>query len=494
MTAWKRLAELASGSSTRSLEARQMTWLLACLSRNATSAFGLEHGFAGIDSLASYQNSVPTCSYDDVRGTIQRIASGAPDLLFCGAPVAFERTGGSSGGGKLIPYSAHSLLDFRRALLCWLHDAITGHALHEGCAYWALSPATRSAEVTPAGIPVGLPDGAYFGPDAGEMFCSLSAVPFALASETDVAVWQRETLYWLLRRADLALISVWSPSFFSSLLDALPQHAEALLARLSNDDADSARRLEHWLHDGKTQALWPRLRLVSCWADASSRPHFDDLRERLPHAFFQPKGLLSTEAVVTIPDAADRPLLAADCGFYEFLDDGGTVQPAWMLRPNERYEVVLTTAGGLYRYRTGDSVLCSGNVDELPELRFIGRGSQTSDLVGEKLTDDFVADCLAEIPGFHLLLPCARPASYVLVHDGRHAPNLQQIEELLHRNPQYAYARRIGQLQPLTEKIVPDALSRYQAHAIARGQRIGDIKLPALCLNTDWLAQELRML
>ncbi len=488
MNPWATLAALAPLEPAKSLEARQTEWLLACLRRNRSCEYGLRHGFDAIGSVADYRRRVPVCAYEDLAPAMQRIAAGEAGILFAGLPVAFERTGGSSGGAKLIPYTEHSLDDFRRALLRWLRDTVTGHGLNQGCAYWALSPATRAAEQTAGGIPVGLPDSAYFGAGAGESFVRLSAVPLTLASETDVAAWRSETLYWLLRRADLALVSVWSPSFFSGLLDALPQLSDTLLRRLRRDDAPAAGRLQRWLDENDASVLWPELRLVSCWADASSRPYFDDLRQRLPQAAFQPKGLLSTEAVVTVPDASNRLALAADSGFYEFAAADGTACAAWELDAGEGYDVLLTTAGGLYRYWTGDRVSCTGHAGEIPILHFTGRAGQSSDLVGEKLTDEFVADCLAGLSGFRMLLALPRPAGYLLLHDGRQRIDPAGVETRLCRNPQYAYARSMGQLQPLAERAVPDALARYTEHAVSRGQRLGDIKPPALCLHAEWLA------
>ena len=442
---------------------------------------------AGIEDVATYQRHIPLTRYEQLQEAVRCIAAGAADVLFAGHPIAFEYTGGTSGGKKLIPYTDHSLLDFRHALLQWLKTAISSHSLREGYAYWALSPATRKVEKTSNGIAIGLPDEAYLGRQAGPLFAALSAVPPELAQTDDVFHWQRETLYWLLLREDLVLISIWSPTFFISLLDALPRHAPALLARFSGKNISAAHRLKKWLAGGEAKYLWPGLRLVSCWADASSRPYYEALRQLLPHAGFQPKGLLSTEGVVTIPDANGRPVLAADSGFYEFLGADGRVYPSWCLRVHMHYGVILTTAGGLYRYHTGDQVVCTGHAGELPILRFTGRCGQSSDLVGEKLTDDFVANCLDGIPGFRLLLPRPHPAGYILVHEGCHTMPLELIEERLCQNPQYAHARRVGQLWPLAERQVSDALSLYTAHALRQGQRLGVVKIPALGLDGSWL-------
>ena len=126
-------------------------------------------------------------------------------------------------------------------------------------------------------------------------------VPAWAGSMQSVSQWQLATLYFLLNREDLALISVWSPTFFLTLLDALEQRADELEALLDNGgrlagrdlprNRESLNRLQQFLAGGQARILWPHLKLVSCWADGSSRPFFEQLRQRLPHAAFQGKGL-----------------------------------------------------------------------------------------------------------------------------------------------------------------------------------------------------------
>jgi len=487
LNAWTQLAGPQPAFSQRSVQEDQTRWLLACLQRNAHCAFGQTHHFSAINSVEAFQASVPIQDYESLRDPIERIGAGAADILFNGMPVAFEQTGGSTGGTRLIPYTEHSIADFRRALQQWLHTLIATHGLHDGHAYWALSPATRARAATPGGIPVGLPDAAYFGPEAGAAFARLTAVPLELATETDVIRWREHTLYWLLRCEDLAMISVWSPTFFSSLLDALPNHADRLFASLRRDDPPAAKRFESYLVSGETRYLWPHLRLVSCWADASSAPYFRALQQRIQHAHFQPKGLLSTEAVVSVPDAVDQALLTTNSGFYEFVDPHGNVRPAWQLCAGEQYDVLLTTAGGLYRYRSGDCVICQGHAGDLPILAFAGRTGITSDMVGEKLTDAFASACLTGGEGFRMLVACPDPCRYVVVHDGSLAGCLDRIEAALCHNPQYAYALKMRQLGPLEEHIMPDAVDRFTQYAIRSGRRLGDVKLTSLCLNAAWL-------
>jgi hypothetical protein len=494
--AWSCLAALAAGGGCRpDLRTAQSDWLLSCLRRNAGCEYGRMHGFDRHESVSDFRRQVPLTDDAGLASGIARMAAGEADVLFAGRALAFEKTSGSSGAGKLVPYSAASLADFARALSPWL-GGLARRYRFSGRAYWAVSPALRGRTHTAGGVPIGVPDAGYLGPDAADAFVAVSAVPPDVAAATEVADWQQRTCLGLLRHDDLQLISVWSPTFFLTLLDALAVHAEALAARLHTAGETAARhRLERYLASCDSTCLWPDLRLVSCWREGASRPWFEALRRRLPQADFQAKGLLATEGVVTVPDEQGRPLLAGQSGFFEFLDDAGDIRLAHELREGEAYEVVMTTAGGLYRYRTGDRVCCAGFAEGWPALDFLGRTGLFSDLVGEKLSEAFAADCLSASeagPGaFRLLVPVPEPLPhYALIADADEAPAClpDRVERALMENPQYAYARRLGQLQPVRMLAVRQPLQAYLRRVSAGGTaRLGDIKLVALRPETDWL-------
>lgn len=473
-----------------------------CLRRNSNCDYGRAHNFKQIDSVADYRELVPVITYEDIAPGIHKMYDGQADVLFGGSPVAFERTGGSNSGGKLIPYSRHSLDDFRAALLPWLANAIELSGITSGSGYFSISPATRRPEVSPGGVPVGLPDGAYLGTAAMEQFAGISAVPAWVGSLQSVSEWQLATMYFLLGREDLALISVWSPTFFLTLLEAMERRADELEALLGKggslagqelpENRDALIRLKQYRATGRTRALWPDLKLVSCWSDGSSRPFFEQLKARLPHAVFQGKGLLSTECVVSVPNAFNQPRLALDSGFFEFMDERGDLFLAEELASGKSYETLITTSGGLYRYRTGDRIICEGHVDNIPIFRFSGRRGLTSDIVGEKLTEDFVLACLDDIPGFHLLVPITNPKPrYALVVDilDKHEPAIliELVEARLAKNPQYAFARKLGQLDRLVVLPASRPLEKYVERFVTAGARIGDVKVTALRPETDWL-------
>lgn len=503
MNNWRLIAQQGKRASQQgALRKRQESWLSSCLSRNSTATYLKSLGVDGYTTLGEFRRLLPLVTYDELSSSITRIEHGEKNVLFEGKAVAFERTSGSSGGNKLIPYTLQSLADFRAAILPWLGDTIDVYGIESGCAYWAISPATRPVEMTPTGIPVGLPDGAYLGDNVLHAFVELSAVPSWVGSIQCVDDWKMTTLYWLLCRDDLVLISVWSPTFFLMLMDELEkEHAKLddllrqggrIAGQWLPPNESALKRLREYMINLDAKILWPVLKMVSCWADASSGPYFNELRKRLPHAQFQGKGLLSTEGVSTVPDHRGFPVLAADSGFFEFLDAKERPWFAWELMDGNQYEVVMTTSGGLYRYRTGDLVQCEGHADDVPVLRFQGRRGLASDMVGEKLTEQFVATCLQDITGFRMLIPHVQgKPKYLLVLDKR--MNIDgdslavTLEKRLSRNVQYEYARRIGQLDAVEVLSVESPLKSFMERMTQNGTRLGDIKVPSLRPETDWL-------
>jgi hypothetical protein len=294
----------------------------------------------------------------------------------------------------------------------------------------------------------------------------------------------------LLGARELRLISLWHPSLLSLLVEAMRRDWSVLLDMLP--DRRRARELER-LGSCECRAIWPRLRLISCWADGPAVLGARALAADFPGVEIQSKGLLATEAVVTFPFGGVRPL-ALRSHFFEFLEEGGGVRFAWELEEGREYSVVVSTGGGLYRYRMRDRVRVVGFAGATPCLEFLGKEQGICDLRGEKLSDGFVAAAVSKafescgcgvafamlvlefpdgVPGYTLFLqPEVGEISDTLVG---------ALEEQLRQNPHYRHCVELGQLAPArVERVPPGAFERYTAWQLERGMRLGQIKPRAL--------------
>jgi hypothetical protein len=250
--------------------------------------------------------------------------------------------------------------------------------------------------------------------------------------------------------------------------------------------------------------LWPKLRLISCWADAGAARFIPDLQRLFPRAEIQGKGLIATEGIVSFPlDLQGGAALALRSHFFEFIEpDSGRVRLAHELETGGRYSVVITTGGGLYRYRLHDLVEIVGHRRGCPLLKFIGKEAHISDRFGEKLNERHVREVLDRCaeryeasPDFAMLaceerdghfaytlfVECRDVSEYTLHRIGR------DLEEGLLDNFHYRYCRDLGQLDPVRVfRIRVGGREAYLEHCRSLGQRLGEIKPSALHRLSGW--------
>lgn len=534
-TAWLLSSRAATTDFHRGLRdpaLAQQAWLTRQLTRDADSEFGQTHDFATLRGYDDFARRVPLSDYADVESAVTRIRRGARAVLGSSPVTHLVPTSGSSGARKLIPFTADLARAFDAAIAPWMADLVCQRpGVRGGPAYWSISPLTDStgdetadwasasgaATISPPGsIPVGFADDTeYLGGSKAWLLRRVLAVPSSVRHVRSDSEFWALTLLALLQRADLRLVSVWHPSFlellvgqakrfWSELTGAIASGANPWLAALPAGVRREwqakplplrARTLER-LGPDAWERWWPQLEVVSCWGEQAAAPGWRRLKERLPRVLVQPKGLLATEAVVTVPVGGALPL-AITSHFFEFesLADG-TIRRAHELERGAQYAVIVSNGAGLWRYRLGDVVECSGLLAATPSLRFLGRRDAVSDLRGEKLSEPFVAECLrvlwedGAVPdpsgmrtavlravddgsagGYELLLADEIPAN---VRDAL----AQRMDNLLHANPHYTVARRLGQLSPVRAVPVDAAFAMNDVHrqADARAVRLGDIK------------------
>jgi hypothetical protein len=426
------------------------------LETHADTAFGRHFDFGSIHCPEDFRKAVPPMDYEDHRHWIERAAGGETGVLACDQITGFERTSGSTSQGKWIPLTAGLRQEFAHGMAGWLGAwKRRCPAVFNGRAYWAISPPGMMPETTSGGLPVGMTgDAAYFPDEIGEKLERWMVIP-ELSGAAD-AVFD-ETAAALLGAPDLSLVSVWSPTFLLGI--------DSALRRMRGDFI--------W------RDLWPKLALVSCWADGASAPWIPRLMERLGGIPIEGKGLLATEGITSIPDATDgMPRLATECHWHEFISGDGVDIPVSRLRRDGIYQVLLTTGGGLYRYRSGDLVRVTGmGADGLPRLQFIGRSGVMSDLVGEKLHENQVIEAMAGC-GFMVADP-GRPGYDMWLEDTAVAGT---VEAVLRCNVYLDQAMNLRQLAAFRVRALPENWMVRLASGIAahRGCRMGDVKPCAL--------------
>ncbi len=514
------LAWLASQAATatrfrrqlRAPQAAQESILQNLIRRNAASAFGRQHGFSDLRTPADFAARVPLSTYADLEPWIGRIRQGEAAVLTADPVTHLVPTSGSSGARKLIPFTAELQREFDRAIGPWVSDLFRRHpSVMAGPAYWSVSPALPTTPRESSAVPIGFEDDThYLGGLRRRLVAATLAAPSALRQVADRENFFLLTLACLLGRRNLRLVSVWHPSFLLLLLEAMPRHWDQILSVIHDgrppDGISAPAAVAGALqpHPARARELgkigphqpdrhWPKLAVISCWTDAHAALSARSLGTRFPHVRIQSKGLLATEAFVSLPFAGQHPL-AVGSHYFEFLDDAGAIHPVQALQTDRTYEVVVTTGGGLWRYRLGDRVRVKAWVLHTPSLEFVGRRGEVSDLRGEKLAGEFVGKVIADLGGNHparfaMLAPDADEVrgGYTLFWEGEPPPDPADLDRRLAANPHYAWCRKLGQLRPARVFTIRSGGEAAYFHRMtATGVKWGDLKPSALSLQPGW--------
>lgn len=427
-------------------------YLEKLIARNVNSAFGREHGFSGITDVASFRERVPMHDYEELSPWVERAAAGERSILTAEPVQAFELTTGSSGRRKLIPWTASYQGELARALGLWMNGWLENEpSVFAGRAYWAISPNFAKDERTIGGIQIGFKgDAAYFPSDVGDALSGWLAGCDVMPGE---GYFQRTIAE--LSEDDLSLISVWSPTFFLRL--------------------DEAFRDRHgkkcWVD------VWPNLAMISCWADAQSEVWRKQVEDRAG-VRVEPKGLVATEGVSTIP-LGDRRVIGEGVHFHEFINlASGELCCADGLCAGREYEVVLTTGAGLWRYRTGDLIIA----EERGSIEFLGRAGGGCDLVGEKVTQAAVTRAFSGNDEHGFIAVDGERCIYTIYSSGVG----DGVFTALKANPYFEQAVNLQQIIVKKKPLPRDWFQRWESYQVEKsGTRIGDVKPPVLLAGDE---------
>jgi hypothetical protein len=518
--------------AARQVERTQSNLLKNYLNRNKDTKYGRRYGFEKIKSISAFQETVPITTYDDYVEEIEEIGKGRANVLTSSPVRMFEPSSGSTAPSKLIPYTDQLQREFQRAISAWIFNLFLRYPdLKDGPAYWSISPLTEGRKHSSGGIAIGFEeDSAYLGGLGKVLVDRQMAVPGSVKNVEDIENFRYVTLLHLIAASELRIISVWNPTFLKLLLEPMegwwPRLVEDLrtgqinLPNPSGVGGVSEIKPNPRRTDGLTGieptdylAIWPNLKLISCWMDGPAAPHAENLKTLFPGVIFQGKGLIATEAFVSFPIVGlSGAALATNSHFFEFLPidrDGQSVDAkdphlAHQLEKGKHYSVLVTTGGGLYRYHLQDIVEVVGHCQHIPLLRFIGKTDQVSDWFGEKLSERFVANCLNEVfssfnlePLFVLVAPSEEGGGFryrlflELPEEQRIGFGQRELiaafEETLCSNFHYAYCRKLGQITHADLYLIEHGgREAYLSACNQRGQRMGDIKPRVLETTTGW--------
>ena len=482
----------------------QQKLLSELLKAQAQTEYGRSLKITGAENDFEFRNRVPVCDFDmtSLQSWVEKQKQRPADPVLTPNGIKhFEKTSGSSGVRKLIPYNQKLLGSFDRYFRIWLFDILkNGPKLDTLRVFISISPSLPSTEDSENKI--GLADDSeYVSPILRLCLKLFLSVPLSLKLTKDPIQFLDQLVAHLAADSELEVVSIWHPSFFLVTWNHLLAHREKIAGQIESRNKMAAETLRA-KKELRPKDLWPKLKLISAWDAANSRLPAQELKRLFPETLFQGKGLLATEAPMTLPLMAVGAVPFVTDVLFEFVDDDGEFFWIDELKDGGEYSLVISQRGGLLRYRIKDRVRVELNASSpTPCLEFIGRTQDSSDLVGEKITSGYLAKYdqtfVAESGcPFYVFLPHEsepeggawhRPNYIALVESPTSGARVSESalsvwwEERLVQSHHYAFARQIGQLGRVQVVQVPQLQSRLlQFYSQAKGIKSGDVKLRTL--------------
>lgn len=524
----------------------QIALLFEILKNNKNTIYGRRFNFSQIRTYEDYRRMVPLSTYTDYERYIKDIGSGDNNVLTQENVNMFEVTSGSTAAFKLIPYTNMLKSQFQNGINPWIYNLYTSNKrLLSGKSYWSITPVCEVTKKRDSKVPVGFEEDTEYLLVFQRIFSKfLFSVPTEVKKIVNIDTFRYVTLLFLLKEKDLRLISVWNPTFLILLLRPLNDWFENIVTDLEQGCINPPSELEEDLRKtlskklgknpkraaellklySETQEInflyamiWPKLEVISCWADANARSIIPQIQKCFPNAHIQPKGLIATEGFISFPIYnITGGALAIRSHFFEFIefdyknnelliDNVVTVNE---LAEGKTYSIVITTGGGFYRYMLQDLIIVVGFYRNCPMVEFIGKEDKISDYFGEKLHENHVDSVLKKIlnkyeieHAFGMVAPelnsIGDSGYYTLFlelvnHNTLFEDNIfkkiaDDFESELMDNFHYRYCRELKQLSEIKLFLISkNGLESYLNGCVEMGQKLGNIKPTVLSNRTGW--------
>ena len=188
--------------------------------------------------IEKFQNKIPIVNYEDIKEFVEKEKVGKSNVLLSDKIKLFELTSGSTSNVKYIPYTEKFLKSYMNGVFAWIYNLYQNNKrLFFGSSYWSVSPILKREAVTSGGIRVEIEDDtSYFGKVSAFFLNKLFTVPKEIKNIQNMEDFLLITAVFLLLSENLAMISVWSPSFLMILLDFIEKNHKVICQIVKSED------------------------------------------------------------------------------------------------------------------------------------------------------------------------------------------------------------------------------------------------------------------
>jgi len=442
----------------------------------------------------------------------------------------FATTSGTAGTPKFIPVTSEFITEYRRASRAsCVHLFKHFPKMADGCSLAIVSPSVQGR--TDTGIPFGAISGALYSMEPEAVRNVLVSVPYEVFTIPDY-----ETRYYCILRAALSnpVTSIYTvnPSTIALLArrlqtygrnlardlfegtlkppGAVPKSIRDKMSHLIRIDRQKARALETLLESDSCVPgrVFPDLQVVSCWTKAAASFYLNDFDRLFGSIPVCDITYGASEGRGTVFLSPDKQLLSIRSHFFEFIPESEiqstspTVLLADELVVGEKYYILFSTSGGLYRYNINDVVKVTGFHNNTPLIEFQYKGGAIFSFTGEKVTELQVTESVKLAmeeqslqARFFTVVPEFQPlphyslwleANATVDVESQHKLASSFDRQLSRVNVEYASKRRSLRLDAASVRMIkPGSYEQLRRSLVAKGVADSQIKLSHLNPQTD---------
>ena len=477
-------------------DAVQQGELVRLVEKAALTRIGRKYDFSTIRTYKQFASTLPLYSYEDLRPQIMRMVNGSKDELWPGRCYNFAQSSGTTGGrSKYIPITRESFQ--------WNHYLGASDVVSH---YLNLNPSSRifSGKAFILGGSFANNLQLKSGVRVGDLSANLIENMNPLANLMRIPGKQ------------VALMEDWS--------EKLPRLVEASIgANVTNLSGVPSwfltvlRQVLERTGKSSIHEVWPNLEVFFHGGIAFGpyRQQYEEICDMDKMHFLDTYNASEGFFAVQSDWSNQAMLLLLDVGvFYEFLPiediDSETpeVYPIWEIEQGKTYELIITAANGLWRYRLGDTV----TIEQLNpvKIKIAGRTHSFINAFGEELmvhNADHAITLAAQQTGAEVLNYTAAPVyaqggkrgyHQWLIEFAHEPQDIDRFMQLLDRhlrevNSDYD-AKRTGDIFLDGPELVIASPGLFDRWLASTGKLGGQRKIPRLNNNRNIIEQMLTMM
>ncbi len=477
-------------------DAVQQGELVRLVEKASLTRIGRKYDFSSIRTYRQFASTLPLFSYENLQPHIMRMVNGSKDELWPGRCMNFAQSSGTSDGrSKYIPITRES---FR-----WNHYQGSSDVVSH---YLNLNPSSRifSGKAFILG---------------GSFANNLSLKPGVRVGDLSANL-----IECMNPLANLARIPSRKIALMEDWTEKLPLLVEASIG----ENVTNLSGVPSWFlvvlrevlkKTGKTclHEVWPNLEVFFHGGIAFEpyRQQYEAICDMSKMHFLDTYNASEGFFAVQSDWSSRAMLLLLDVGvFYEFLpveeseSETPEVYPIWEIEQGRTYELIITAANGLWRYRLGDTVKIEQH--NPVKITIAGRTRSFINAFGEELmvhNADHAITLAAQETEAEVLNYTAAPVYSISGQSGHHqwliefAREPQEKERFMQLLDQHLRevnsdydAKRTGDIFLLAPSLVIAPNGLFDRWLASTGKLGGQRKVPRLSNNRDIIDQMLTLM